>query len=228
MTVAKAPVRVRLHSAQIRGEPGRGAILIRNGVIEITTEKAASAPVLLRQKVRARFEKAPLADAMQRLTDISGVSILLDPLDRRVDAGRCRLWRYAAEVNVHMVADIVTLRIANDCGRVRRHRPLRKPSRCSCASAARRLSGRTIWPLPAQRMAGRCAGQTVWRVPCRNCRKQALLRCHSAAAKACGYNNKPHAGLLLPTLPRFGYTAVRYRGPVREDHRWRCWKCMGW
>jgi hypothetical protein len=57
-----------------------GAMLVRDGRIEITTTKAASLPVLLQEKFRpCNFDQIPFADAMRKMSEMTGVSIVLDP-----------------------------------------------------------------------------------------------------------------------------------------------------
>jgi hypothetical protein len=53
--------------------------LVRKGVIEITTADRASPEALLKTKVRVIFDKRPLADALEELSDLTGFPILLDP-----------------------------------------------------------------------------------------------------------------------------------------------------
>jgi hypothetical protein len=56
-----------------------GAMIVRNGVAEVVARPAATPQALLKQKVLARFEKALFADVLRQLSEMSGVSVLLDP-----------------------------------------------------------------------------------------------------------------------------------------------------
>jgi hypothetical protein len=58
---------------------GNGTFLVRRGLIEVTTTEQASPAVLLQSKVRPNFEKRPLAEALDELSDKTGATILLDP-----------------------------------------------------------------------------------------------------------------------------------------------------
>ena len=61
----------------------KAQILLRDGVIWITTQEQASLPVLMQQKVIARFENRTFADVVQALSEQTGVSISLDQSERR-------------------------------------------------------------------------------------------------------------------------------------------------
>jgi hypothetical protein len=58
---------------------GNGAFLVRNGMIEITTRDHAALPVLLDQRVFARFDKTPFNEVVRQLVDKTGAPILIDP-----------------------------------------------------------------------------------------------------------------------------------------------------
>jgi hypothetical protein len=59
--------------------PTRNATyLVRPGWLEITTVKAASSKGLLLKKVSVSFEKRPLDEALQELSDLTGASIVID------------------------------------------------------------------------------------------------------------------------------------------------------
>ncbi len=59
--------------------PSRNAtILLRNGFVEITTDKQASRDQLLRQKFLANFDRRPLIEALQEITALTGVSVTAD------------------------------------------------------------------------------------------------------------------------------------------------------
>jgi hypothetical protein len=75
MTVGEA---LRMAISQIASN--NGAMILRDGKVEITTMNAASLPTLLQAKFRPRhFDQVPFADAMRQMSDMSGVSIVLDP-----------------------------------------------------------------------------------------------------------------------------------------------------
>jgi hypothetical protein len=73
MTVGMA-LRVILSQVPTR----TATFILRNGVVEITTEKEASLKRLLRQKVLASFDKRPCLDAIADLSALSGVSVVVD------------------------------------------------------------------------------------------------------------------------------------------------------
>ncbi len=56
-----------------------GTFIVRNGVIIVMTRKSASLEVRLREPVLTRFDKTPLTEVAQRLSDMTGATILLDP-----------------------------------------------------------------------------------------------------------------------------------------------------
>jgi hypothetical protein len=75
LTVGEA---LRIGVSQLQSD--NGAMILRDGKIVILTKKAASLPVLLQEKVRPRhFDQIPFADAMRKMSEMTGVSIVLDP-----------------------------------------------------------------------------------------------------------------------------------------------------
>jgi RNA polymerase sigma factor (sigma-70 family) len=58
---------------------GKAALLIRQSYVEITTQKRASLPYLLKERVFVGFENQALVDAVQHLAYTTGISIALDP-----------------------------------------------------------------------------------------------------------------------------------------------------
>jgi hypothetical protein len=68
---------LRLLISQIKTK--NGAMLLRNGIVEIVTQNDARPAALLRYPVRVRFDKTPFATAMRQLSDMTGASILFDP-----------------------------------------------------------------------------------------------------------------------------------------------------
>jgi hypothetical protein len=60
--------------------PTRNAtFIVRRGAIEITTLTQAAPQNLARQKVAAMFDRRPLTEAVQELSNITGASINIDP-----------------------------------------------------------------------------------------------------------------------------------------------------
>ena len=70
-----------LKLALLRIPTKNAAFLLRGqfGFIEVTTVKRASLKHLLRQKVFINFERTPLADAVEELSALTGVSVVMDP-----------------------------------------------------------------------------------------------------------------------------------------------------
>jgi hypothetical protein len=90
-----------------------GAIVVRNGVVEVVARSAATPQALLRQKVLVRFDKTPFGDVMRQLSEMSGVSILLDPrLQERVQMPVSADFRgdVPLEAAVRMVANMGEMR----------------------------------------------------------------------------------------------------------------------
>ena len=54
-------------------------MLIRDGVVHITTQKHASLAYLLEEKLCVSFDNRPLIEIVQNISDLTGVSITLDP-----------------------------------------------------------------------------------------------------------------------------------------------------
>jgi hypothetical protein len=75
VTVAEA---LRIAIGQI--QTNNGAILLRNGKIEIVTRSATTPEVLLKEKLPPHlFDKIPFANVMRQMSEMTGVTILLDP-----------------------------------------------------------------------------------------------------------------------------------------------------
>jgi hypothetical protein len=68
---------LRVITSQVKAN--NAAVLLRNGMVEIVNQADATLPALLRYKIRVHFDKMPLADAMRRLSHLSGASIVVDP-----------------------------------------------------------------------------------------------------------------------------------------------------
>lgn len=68
-----------LLSATLDQFPARdGAMIVRQGVLEITTFKLVDPAVILRQQLVSQFKDVPVRDALTRLSQQTGVSITLD------------------------------------------------------------------------------------------------------------------------------------------------------
>ncbi len=74
MTVATT-LRVILSQVPTRNATFR----LRNGFVEITTLKEAHPKQALRQKVSASFDKRPLGTALEELSALTGLSVIVDP-----------------------------------------------------------------------------------------------------------------------------------------------------
>jgi len=68
-----------LQMALVQAADGRGALVVRKGAVVITTTKRASIRYLLGQKITWACEKLAFAEAIDEISDISGVSVVLDP-----------------------------------------------------------------------------------------------------------------------------------------------------
>jgi len=103
---------LQLAVSQIKSN--NGAISVRNGGIVIETRKSASLAARLREPVLARFDKTPFSEVMQRLSDMTGASILLDPrLKEKAQAPITADFRgdVPLESALRAVADMAELRI---------------------------------------------------------------------------------------------------------------------
>jgi len=72
------PIRTALRLALSKVKTNDATYLIRQGHIEITTGNAAHPERLLREPVTARFDKRPLDEALDELSDLTGATIVLD------------------------------------------------------------------------------------------------------------------------------------------------------
>jgi len=72
----KAGMVLRFALSKVRS--GNATYLLRGGVIEITTHERAKPESLLRYPIIARFNKRPLDEAIDELSDLSGATILID------------------------------------------------------------------------------------------------------------------------------------------------------
>jgi len=68
-----------LQMAMVQAADGKGAVVIRKGVVELTTTKRASIRYLLGQKITWACEKLTFAEAIDEISDMSGVSVVIDP-----------------------------------------------------------------------------------------------------------------------------------------------------
>jgi hypothetical protein len=57
---------------------GEATFLVRQGRVEITSKKAAALPNLLKQTLAASFDRQPLEFVLDDLSDITGVSVVVD------------------------------------------------------------------------------------------------------------------------------------------------------
>lgn len=82
VALPRVPTRLKGERALriVLGQLGKGTAtyLIRNGLIEITTAKAAAPETLLGYPITARFEKKPLDEAIESLCEMSGATIIID------------------------------------------------------------------------------------------------------------------------------------------------------
>ncbi len=53
--------------------------LVRRGCLEITTQERAAPHRLLQERITANFDKRPLAEALDELSDMTGATLVLDP-----------------------------------------------------------------------------------------------------------------------------------------------------
>lgn len=61
------------------GKMPRGTILVRAGRVEIVPSVYATKEYMLNQNVEVAFKARPLADALEELSDMTGVSLVIDP-----------------------------------------------------------------------------------------------------------------------------------------------------
>lgn len=71
-------VRAILQIALDEFDGGEATFLIRQRRVEITTKKAAALPNLLKQPVAASFDRQPLEVVLDDLSEITGVSVVID------------------------------------------------------------------------------------------------------------------------------------------------------
>jgi hypothetical protein len=110
MTVAEALQMV------VRQIPtNNGTLLLRRGIVEITTVDASNLDLLLTQKVLARFNKTPLVDVMRQLSEDFGISILADPRSQdklQIPISAEFRGNMSVEFAVRVIADMADLGIA--------------------------------------------------------------------------------------------------------------------
>jgi RNA polymerase sigma factor (sigma-70 family) len=75
---ARMSVRALLQMALNEFDGGAGTYLIRQQRVEITSKKAAALPNLLKQTFAASFDGTPLDAALDELSEITGVSVVID------------------------------------------------------------------------------------------------------------------------------------------------------
>jgi hypothetical protein len=92
------------------------AFLVRNGGILITTRENASLQARLREPVAARFDKTPLNEVVQQLSDMIGATILMDPrLKEKAQAPITAEFRGDVTLGAALpvIADMAELRVVN-------------------------------------------------------------------------------------------------------------------
>lgn len=75
---SRMSVRAILQMALNEFDGGEATFLIRQGRVEITTKQAASLPNLLKQTFAASFDRQPLEVVLDDLSDLTGVSVVVD------------------------------------------------------------------------------------------------------------------------------------------------------
>jgi hypothetical protein len=113
VTVAEA---LRMAIRQLPINNGHmGAMLLRNGKIEIVSTTAATPQVLLQETLPPRsFDKVPFAEVMRQISEMTGVTILLDPrLQEKAQTGISAEFRgdVRVEAALRMLSDMVELRM---------------------------------------------------------------------------------------------------------------------
>jgi hypothetical protein len=74
----KMPAATALRIALSKIPTKNGTYLLRQGFVEVTTLEAASPKQLLRQRVMANFKQYPLHDAIESLSEQTGLNVVLD------------------------------------------------------------------------------------------------------------------------------------------------------
>jgi hypothetical protein len=74
----RMPLREALRFAISKIPLNNGTFLVRRGRIEITTLERGDPLRLLQERISARFERRPLAEVLEELSDQTGASIILD------------------------------------------------------------------------------------------------------------------------------------------------------
>jgi hypothetical protein len=75
---ARMTIRAILQNAVTQFDGEEATFLIRQGRVEITTKKAAALASLLKQTFVASFDRQPLEVVLDEISDLTGVSIVLD------------------------------------------------------------------------------------------------------------------------------------------------------
>jgi hypothetical protein len=109
VSLPPVPVKMSLGSALrilvAQVAKGSATYMIRRDHVEITTRKASSAAYLLQQAtILASFEKRPLVEVLQALTDESGLEIHLDPSTGKADVPVSARFRNTPLENALVVA----------------------------------------------------------------------------------------------------------------------------
>jgi hypothetical protein len=93
--------------------PGRPATyLLRQGMVVVTTLQAASPKQLLRQRVMANFKQYPLHDAMDVLSEMTGLSVVVDPRgDKSKTLVTVRFSNVTLEGALRLLTDMADLKL---------------------------------------------------------------------------------------------------------------------
>jgi hypothetical protein len=128
---------LQLVASQLR-TPAGAAFIVRNGMIEITTREHAILPMLLEERIVAKFDKTPFNEVIRELVEMTGAPILIDP--RLQEKAKVPI---TAELNGNVslaallpiladMADLRIVRIASSSG----PRKLKDPGAAAAAAGA--------------------------------------------------------------------------------------------
>jgi hypothetical protein len=94
---------------------GNACYIVRNGLVEVTTNDRASIRSLLQERVQAAYMKKPLGDALDEIADATGLSVVIDPHvedKMKTPVSVCFRGDVAAETALRLLADMVELKVA--------------------------------------------------------------------------------------------------------------------
>jgi hypothetical protein len=91
------------------------AVLVRDGVVIITTQKRAGLAHLLREKLSATFDNSPLPEVLQDISEMTGVSIILDPrgVESKTRISAAFLNDVTLGAAIRIIADLAGLKVVN-------------------------------------------------------------------------------------------------------------------